>query len=432
MALMPLVFVHGVGNRINGHHAQLTRARDALFRRHLLSSHVRDDGGPISIHNPYWGGIASSLAWGGASIPLRAHTDAEHLGQEDADDALFEELSAAFVPSGSPLPPLLATARLGLGEAVDLLWAAALAEHPEDADELAGMSRAAVAYAAADPRPAWLESVHTDAEFLARLHQELSRFTERRTRDDGPDPADEAARWESLGGSLGWWDAVRSTGQRLGQTVVAGAGGAGAERFRGRAGKQAALFLGDIFAYLRQNTTPTGLRAADHPSASEGGKAAPGGAASGWGDIAEGIANAVTAAYAEAERGDPLVIVAHSMGGNIVYDILSGLLGRRDVQVDLLVTVGSQVGLFEELKLFSSSRGDVPGPAALHVPRPETVRRWLNVIDFSDPLAFGTEAVFDGVQDLVYRTGRVQAHSAYFLQPRFHALLAAQAAGRTP
>jgi hypothetical protein len=419
---MPLVFVHGVGNRINGRHAQLTRARDDLFRRHLLSSHVRADGRQITIHNPYWGGIASSLAWGGASIPARGYTDMEHLGAEDHEDVLAD-LGAAFIPPGTQLPPVLATARLGLGEAVDLLWAATALEHPEDSEELAEMSRVAVAYAAANPHPEWLESVHTDAEFIGRLHQELelSHAADQRPSDGGRGLAEDT-RWESLGGPLGWWDAMRAAGQQLGQAVVNRTVGAGAEGFRSRAGKQAALFLGDIFAYLRQNTAPAGLRNAGDSSAS-----AHGGSASDWGDIAEGVANAVIAAQAEAEPGDPLVIVAHSMGGNIVYDVLSGLLSPADVQVALLVTVGSQVGLFEELKLFSSSRGDLPGPAALKVPRPKTVQRWLNVADYSDPLAFVIEPVFDGVEDLLYRTGRLQAHSAYFLQPRFHALLAARA-----
>jgi hypothetical protein len=68
LATMPLVFVHGVGHRIDGPHVQQTRALDDLFRSHLLSSHVRADGRPVSIRNPYWGGTGSSLAWGGASI----------------------------------------------------------------------------------------------------------------------------------------------------------------------------------------------------------------------------------------------------------------------------------------------------------------------------------------------------------------------------
>lgn len=416
---MPLVFVHGVGNRIDGHHAQLSRGRDALFRRHLLSTHERRDGKEIAVHNPYWGGIASSLAWGGASIPQREHTDVEHLGATDPDDDLAE-LGAALVPPGSRLPPVLATARLGLGEAVDLLWAAAVLEHPEDAEDLARMSRVAVAYAEANPCPEWLETVHTDAEFLGRLHQELAEAAERPPQGEHRGSTDEA-EWEQLG-SLGWWDAVSAAGRQLGHALVNRTVGAGADEFRSRVGKPAALFLGDIFAYLRQNDAPAGLRTTDRAPAPGRGETAPD-----WGPIARGVADAVVAAQAEARSGDPLVIVAHSMGGNIVYDVLSGLLGPEDVQVDLLVTVGSQVGLFEELKLFSSSRSDLPGPTSVKVPRPRTVRRWINVFDYSDPLSFVTAPVFDGVEDLLYRTGRIRAHSAYFLQPRFHALLASRA-----
>lgn len=64
------------------------------------------------------------------------------------------------------------------------------------------------------------------------------------------------------------------------------------------------------------------------------------------------------AARDAAVRGEPLVVLAHSMGGNIVYDVLSHF--RPDIRVDLLVTVGTQVGLFEELKLFASSDSSCP------------------------------------------------------------------------
>ena len=46
--------------------------------------------------------------------------------------------------------------------------------------------------------------------------------------------------------------------------------------------------------------------------------------------------------------GDKLIAVGHSMGGVILYDLLSDPdkpLG--DLKLDLLVTVGSQVGVFE-------------------------------------------------------------------------------------
>lgn len=67
-----------------------------------------------------------------------------------------------------------------------------------------------------------------------------------------------------------------------------------------------------------------------------------------------------------AVRGEPLVVLAHSMGGNIVYDVLSHF--RQDIRVDLLVTVGTQVGFFEELKLFASSKSKLPDQRQLKVP----------------------------------------------------------------
>ncbi|MBB4716917.1 hypothetical protein BJ965_006799 [Streptomyces luteogriseus] len=57
--------------------------------------------------------------------------------------------------------------------------------------------------------------------------------------------------------------------------------------------------------------------------------------------------------------------MAHSMGGNIVHDVLS--FHRPKVHIDLLVTVGTQVGLFEELKLFAASDPGVPSPQVTKV-----------------------------------------------------------------
>lgn len=121
------------------------------------------------------------------------------------------------------------------------------------------------------------------------------------------------------------------------------------------------------------------------------------------------------------------MVVAHSMGGNIVYDLLTHF--RPNLVVDSLVTVGSQVGLFEELKLFAASRADIPGPGVDRVPKPPGVQRWVNVVDDCDPLAFRAAPVFDGVEDYTYPSGALWAHTAYMAQPHFHRRLADRLGG---
>ncbi len=74
------------------------------------------------------------------------------------------------------------------------------------------------------------------------------------------------------------------------------------------------------------------------------------------------------------EVSGPIVLVAHSQGSIIAYDVLSAL--GDAVDIDLLVTIGSPLGLTEV-------QDHVARP--LHVPR--CVRAWKNFADLLDPVA---------------------------------------------
>ena len=61
-------------------------------------------------------------------------------------------------------------------------------------------------------------------------------------------------------------------------------------------------------------------------------------------------------AFDDARAGapnEPLVVIGHSLGGVISMDLLSHF--RTDIDVDLFVTIGSQVAHFEEMKLYHAS-----------------------------------------------------------------------------
>jgi pimeloyl-ACP methyl ester carboxylesterase len=122
-----------------------------------------------------------------------------------------------------------------------------------------------------------------------------------------------------------------------------------------------------------------------------------------------------------------LVVVGHSLGGVIAYDLLTAF--RPDIEVDLLVTVGSQVALLEELTLLASpSDPSVPGRDTPRVPRPPNLRAWLNVFDETDLLGFQAGSVFEGVSDHRYQTGAIiGAHGRYLDGLRFHRRLLAGA-----
>jgi hypothetical protein len=78
--------------------------------------------------------------------------------------------------------------------------------------------------------------------------------------------------------------------------------------------------------------------------------------------------------------GGPFVVIGHSQGSMIAYDVLSSLDPGRHV-IPLFVTVGSPLGIAEiqdQIKVLL-------GRKKLTVPR--CVGRWLNVCDGSDPVA---------------------------------------------
>src|SRR5687767_14768443 len=137
---MPLVFVHGVSNRMGDEYRKGVATRDALFRRYLLSGHSRSDGQEVAICNPYWGDKGGRLFWDGASLPLE---DFEILGS--GGDLSLLNLYATARPDGALSQAdraVLDVARQSLPDAVDLLWGAGAMEHGaeyEGADALAAL-----------------------------------------------------------------------------------------------------------------------------------------------------------------------------------------------------------------------------------------------------------------------------------------------------
>jgi len=394
---VPLVFVHGVGTREGPGFEESVAARDALFRRFMLARALPDPSA-VTISNPYWGRHGARPAWGHASLP---GDPVEALGPED------EELAMVGAPilQERPLdePPLLGAARRSLEEAVDLLWATASEESGAgSADELAALAVRAVDYARNEPDRSWLDEVETDQEFVSELEKRVDAWS-----PVGASSAHDEPAYEALGAAESW-ARIGEAADRIRGFVGRLAGRAVLEVARAPAHRGTATVLGDILVYLRERGT------ADAP-----------------GDIVTEVAGALDAARDAVTPEDPrLIVVTHSMGGNIVYDLLTHF--RRDLEVDLLVTVGSQVSFFEELKLFMESRGDVPvTPATDRVPRPENAGRWINIFDRNDVLSFAAEGVFGGVEDYEYSTGKglLFAHTTYFLRPSFHDRLGERVAG---
>jgi hypothetical protein len=388
---MPVVFVHGVNTRGGPDYDKAVADRNALFRNVFLPSAGLPD---TTVDNPYWGGGGASFAFDLACVPS-GRDRVVRLGQ--AGDASVAPLAAAAAAAADPPSAdtvLLTLAQRDFVTAVDTLYAAAARTAADGGTDLAALAVAMSTYAVAheDAPPAWLAEVSDDDGFVVRLRRELAGST-------APPPAATPApapAVETLGIASTTWNHVREGAARLGHEAGAFVGRPAWNLMRALLVPTVPTFLGDVLVYLARRGT------AAQPGA-----------------IPAVVIDALRDAAARRTAQDPLVVVGHSLGGVVAADLLYGFVG--DLPVDLLCTVGSQVALFEELKLLVASDPAVTASAGRATAKPAGVRHWLNVFDYNDVLSYKLEPVFTGAVDYAYPTGSLlRAHGAYFDQPSFH------------
>jgi subtilisin family serine protease len=83
-----------------------------------------------------------------------------------------------------------------------------------------------------------------------------------------------------------------------------------------------------------------------------------------------------------ATGGGPFIVIAHSQGSMIAYDVLRALK-REEADVRLFVTIGSPLGIDEVQDVLKA----IGGPLRV----PECVARWVNVAERLDPVALDPE-----------------------------------------
>jgi pimeloyl-ACP methyl ester carboxylesterase len=142
----------------------------------------------------------------------------------------------------------------------------------------------------------------------------------------------------------------------------------------------------------------------------------------------EGIRGCVRHAIS-AVGDDNVVLLAHSLGGIIAFDLLAeprvAMAGPDPLaKVRMLITVGSQVPLFYEIGALASKVSEATGlPGHFQVP-------WVNVYDRHDQLAYAGRGLFgDHVcrdQPINTRTPFPTAHSAYWAKPELYKILIAE------
>ncbi|WP_158698004.1 hypothetical protein [Streptomyces prunicolor] len=363
--------------------------RQRLFTRFLLPAigvDPRDD----AVLLPWWGKAGSLPRWGHACRPGAM----ESLGAAD-EASRVQLLAAAEAPtSGRTHDVVLDTARDSVADAVDLLYSAVDVESCSD-DELDELARLAVplasycdSYRRFDPTDPFWSGIGDDTDLIEAFIDT--------GREPGP-PEETLGAREALG-RVG--ERLRKTARELRVSVVGTPTRLSARVLRRLTDDPVQEFLGDVFKYLAQRGTP------EDP-----------------GEIVQIVLDDLLKAAEQRPAEEPLVVVAHSMGGDIVYDIASHF--RPKLEIDVLVTVGSQVGLFAEFSAYHGVPADLPRPPDRRkVPALGNIRTWINVVDQSDILGYCAKPVFEGVEDYPYASGRLWAHSAYFKQPNFHRRIA--------
>lgn len=396
---MPLVFVHGVNTRADAAYEKDNKTRDALFRQFALRA-VKADPARATVLNPYWGDLGVRFYWEHASLPGKG-TESFANEENEAAGLLTREALGGQTPQANTA--LLQVARQSLSKAVDLLWvtSAKTVMDEKSATDLAELAERTAAYLKSRPDLGWLNKVQTDEEFVSELTLQVDTWVQSAPAAAGVDAGLVSFGLEDL------WRDIREAGNRITASIGATTSRAVIDLVRPSLNEGVSRFLGDAFTYLDKRGT----------------KEAPG-------PIVQRVMGDLALAQQKTSPADPrLIVVAHSMGGNVMYDILTHFLphAHPDLVVDAFVTVGSQVGLFEEMKLFRQSDLNFPtNPMTDRAAQPANVLHWLNVFDENDLFAFATEKIFDGVSDFSYVTGQglIGAHTGYFSMPSFHRRLA--------
>ncbi|WP_127144938.1 hypothetical protein [Pelagibacterium montanilacus] len=353
---MQVVFVHGVNTRDlgDGSYDKWVAGRSDRLNRQVF-------GGNANVISPYWGAFGLQTAdlktLPSPAAPVTTLGLGKGLGLRTKPASSKDDPAQILPLAQKDFAALIGTLSIiELAEASDKL-------SQEECQSVEDFWFAAAKIAAAQPRPKWVDELNSDKEFLERLNEEVSGVQTVKT----------------LGLGTGGGNLVNMLSRF------------GADQLRSRTAAHQAQFLGDAMMFFARREQSEKVRAA----------------------VIETISKAAKTARS---NGETLVLIGYSMGGGVLHEVLTDpeCLSRIEeaisgkLQVDLLLNVGTQVGLFEELRLFSTETdGQQRLPPALH---------WWNVYDYNDTLAYLLKPVFPSAEDLRVDTSSHMghAHQAYF------------------
>jgi hypothetical protein len=412
---MPILYVHGVNVRSrDGFHAM------KVFARRYVAPTISDDPNGVTIADAYWGDHAFTPTYDGVSRPRTRLLGMGADGLPDDDVSAMAAIDYRDALDRLPTSARVTTHRGGLAAGGTSSGTADFAVDLEDmsAEEIGDLLIAAIETSG--------ESAVTQAELAVAVDSLVT---------DGI-LADLIAANETLEAQL---DAVFAAIQdrHVVGTTLAGQGisnwaakakdratealsrarGAGSyalsiafAEVRPVLNQLASQFMGDVFVYL----------------AKRGQAGAPG-------VVPQILLDKLVELQAvkEARGGEPLVVISHSMGGQLVYDVVSHFLPQTPalahIKIDFWCAAASQVGFFEEGKLFINK--DPSHKTGNKVPFPSNnLGTWWNVYDENDFLSFSAKDIHEGVDDAAYSSGMtlIKAHGGYLKRPSFFREMAAK------
>jgi hypothetical protein len=406
---MSIIYIHGVKVRSPDHGVALGKPFARWLAPKLATSGASVDYLPV-----YWGDVAARFRWDLASRPktaiLRAGGADTFAGLGSLREAGARTPLDASPPAptgpvlGRPVapaaaaPPLASVPREQRADFVADLYLAVHPRRKRAEDPIVEDAHVApLADAAAEVAAQWdaiIAAEATDAIRAAQLVMEV----EKRLAGSGI---------VAMGGFADWMTTAGETLRRAAvwpgdavSTVFA--------ELRPVVNEFVAYFIGDVLAYIHERD-----------------------AAGAAGTMPRRVLEALRSAHRrKQDTGERIVIITHSMGGQLLYDVLTFYAphdpGLQGLVVDHWLSCGAQVSLFAELCLFKGQPTDVAAPAKL--PRPAAAQAWTNFYDLNDLVGFIMAPIFDGVTDKPYDTGfgLAFAHTGYLGRPSFFEAMAAE------
>jgi hypothetical protein len=383
---VPIVFIHGITVRLDRFHRLLGSVKRGFV----------DSGCHLEVSGCYWGDLGRSESYTGMSIPgfgegvrgvghTRSLADTSALSMLLLEDPLAELTDLrdtedfTLDPAGfRPVPPNVEARNARLSAAEESVSAQVLPKGGEFGGPEAPWSAEHIGRLVHEvfDAAARADQMLDVSDLITPMSRALTAGICRSVTVADDWPTD--FRWndtamtiedildQQLGGERG--KVIRSLrDQALTSALRHG--------LRVRVMPGLSLFLGDVMAWFRNR---------------------------------DAILELVEEAVVRAGTADPVVLIGHSLGGIIAFEYC--VQASRDIE--LLATVGSQVGFFGELGVLNLASRLPDGK----LPVPVRLGRWYNYYDPDDALSFLAAPVFDRVADIEIDTRAPFpiAHSEYW------------------